>query len=31
LSASAGTDYVLGHFVQPPMENIISTEEVVVR
>jgi len=31
LSASAGSDYVLGHFVQPPMENIISTEEVVVR
>ena len=31
LSASAGTDYVLGHFVQPPMENIVSTEEVVVR
>lgn len=31
LSASAGTDYVVGHFVQPPMENIVSTEEVVVR
>lgn len=30
LSASAGADYVLGHFVQPPMENIISTEEVEV-
>ena len=31
LAASAGTDYVLGHFVQPPMEKIIPTEEVVVR
>ena len=31
LCASAGTDYVVGHFVQPPMENIVSTEEVVVR
>ena len=31
LVASAGTDYVLGHFVQPPMEKIIPTEEVVVR
>jgi len=31
LSASAGVDYVVGHFVQPPMENIVSTEEVVVR
>ena len=30
LSASAGTDYVLGHFVQPPMEKIIATEEVEV-
>lgn len=30
LSASAGADYVLGHFVQPPMENIIATEEVEV-
>lgn len=31
LSASAGADYVVGHFVQPPMENIVSTEEVIVR
>jgi EAL domain-containing protein (putative c-di-GMP-specific phosphodiesterase class I)/DNA-binding NarL/FixJ family response regulator len=31
LSASAGVDYVVGHFVQPPMVNIVSTEEVVVR
>ena len=31
LVASAGTDYVLGHFVQPPMEKIIPTEEVEVR
>lgn len=31
LAASAGTDYVLGHFVQPPMEKIVPTEEVVVR
>ncbi len=31
LSASAGVDYVLGHFVQPPMENIVSTEIVEVR
>ncbi len=30
LSASYGVDYVLGHFVQPPMECIITTEEVVV-
>lgn len=30
LSASAGTDYVLGHFVQPPMEKIVATEEVEV-
>ena len=30
LAASAGVDYVLGHFVQPPMEKIISTEEVEV-
>ena len=30
LSASAGADYVLGHFVQPPMEKIIGTEEVQV-
>lgn len=27
-SASAGIDYVLGHFVQPPMEKIIPTEQV---
>jgi hypothetical protein len=31
MSASAGVDYVLGHFVQPPMENIVHTEEVEVR
>ena len=30
LAATAGVDYVLGHFVQPPMEKIVSTEEVEV-
>jgi len=29
-SASAGIDFVLGHFVQPPMERIIPTEQVEV-
>jgi len=27
LCASAGTDYVMGYFVQPPMENIVGSEE----
>ena len=30
MSASAGVDYVLGYFVQPPMENIVATEIVEV-
>lgn len=30
MATSSGVDYVLGLFVQPPMENILSSEEVVV-
>lgn len=30
MSASAGVDYVLGYFVQPPMENIVAAEIVEV-
>jgi len=30
LTANAGVDYVQGHFVQPPMEHIVSSEQVIV-
>jgi EAL domain-containing protein (putative c-di-GMP-specific phosphodiesterase class I)/DNA-binding response OmpR family regulator len=30
LCAIAGADYVMGYFVQPPMENIVGSEEVEV-
>ena len=30
MAASAGVDYILGNFVYPPMENIVSTETVEV-
>ncbi len=30
IATSSGVDYVLGLFVQPPMENILSSEAVVV-
>ena len=30
MAAGAGVDYVFGHFVQPPMENIVAAETVEV-
>jgi len=30
LCAIAGADYVMGYFVQPPMENIVGSEEVEI-
>ncbi|MEE9551957.1 MAG: EAL domain-containing protein, partial [Gammaproteobacteria bacterium] len=30
MAASVGVDYVLGHFVQPPMENIVASDSVEV-
>ena len=30
-AASAGIDYIIGHFVQPQMENIVATETVEVK
>ena len=30
IAAGAGVDYVFGHFVQPPMENIVAAETVEV-